>query len=168
MRGQVRLARPHPADVHTLGADLAQHGERPSDIGDACALDLLLAEPVRRDERQQKAPVLDEYVVELPDEKAGQLLFVGLLGNDGLPRLAESVDEAGEGQHEGLPKQAGLRAEVTEQQVFADSGRLCDFARRGAAVIAAGEQRASGIEQKASRLAARPADRHLRPCLLRG
>src|SRR4051794_5540926 len=99
MRGQVRLARPHPADVHALGADLAQYRERASDVRDACALDLLLAEPVRRDEGQQEAPMLDEDVVELSDEQPGQLLLVGFLGNNGLPRLSESVDEVGKGQY---------------------------------------------------------------------
>jgi hypothetical protein len=111
--------------------------------------------------------VFDEYVVELADEKPGQLLFVGFLGDDGLPRLAESVDETGEGQYQGFPKQPGLRSEVTKQKVFADSGGLGDFARRGAAVVAAREQRASGVEQKSPRLAAGPADRRLcgRPLL---
>src|SRR5258705_9591336 len=112
--------------------------------------------------------MFDQYVVELPDEKPGQLFFVGLIGDDGLPRLAESVDEARERQHEGFPKQAGLRTEVTEQQVLADSGRLGDFARRGAAVVPTGEQLASGIEQKPPRLAAGPAgglDRCLCPSL---
>src|ERR1700761_4898310 len=99
--------------------------------------------------------MLDEHVIELPHEMPRQLLFIRLLGNDGPPRLAESVDEAGERQHEGFPKQAGLRAEVTKQQVLADSGGLGDFARGGAAVIAAGEQPAGGIEEKASRLTAR-------------
>ena len=41
--------------------------------------------------------MLDEYVVELPYELPRQLLFVGLLGYDGLPRPAEVVDEVREG-----------------------------------------------------------------------
>src|ERR1700751_5652264 len=105
--------------------------------------------------------MLDEYVVELSDEKPGQLLFVGFLGNDGLPRLAEAVDEACEGQHEGFPEHPGLRAEVTEQQVLADSGRLGDFARRRAPVVATGKQLAGGVEQKSAGFTARPAG-HLR------
>ena len=38
--------------------------------------------------------VLDEQVVELTDEPPSQVLLVGLLGDDALPRLAEVVDEA--------------------------------------------------------------------------
>ena len=60
--------------------------------------------------------MFDEHVVELPDEMAGQLVFVGLLGDDRLPRPAEVVDEAGEGNDQGFAEQGGLRAEVTEEQ----------------------------------------------------
>ena len=106
--------------------------------------------------------MFDEHVVELPDEEPRQLFLVGFLGNDGLPRLTESVDEVRERQHQGFPKQSGLRAEVTEEQVFADAGGLGDLARGGAAVILAGEQRSGGVEQKSPRLAAGPAGRHVR------
>ena len=136
-----------PRNLHALRADLAEHRERPSDVGDARVGDLLLAERLRRDKRQQETPVLDEHVVELPDELPGQLLFVGLLGNDGLPRPAEVVDEVRERQHEGLPEQAGLGAEVAEQQVLGDAGGLGDLARRGAAVVLPREQLAGGVEQ---------------------
>jgi hypothetical protein len=46
--------------------------------------------------------VLHEHVIELPDEMPGEVLFVGLLGDDRLPGAAEFVDEAGERQDEGL------------------------------------------------------------------
>ena len=58
-----------------------------------------------RHQRQQQTLMFDEHVVELPDEMSGQLLFVGLFGDDRLPGLAEFVDEAGERQHEGFAEQ---------------------------------------------------------------
>jgi len=91
--------------------------------------------------------MLNEYVVELPYELPRQLLFVGFLGHDGLPRPAEVVDEVREGQYEGFPEQAGLGAEVAEQQIFAHPCGLGDLARRGAAVVPPGEQLAGGVEQ---------------------
>ena len=51
-----------------------------------------------------EAPMLHEHVVELSDELAGQFLFVGLLGDDRLPRPPEIVDEAGEGKRRGLSR----------------------------------------------------------------
>ena len=46
VRRQVWVARLHPADAHALRTDLAENCQRPSDIRDAGALDLLLTEPV--------------------------------------------------------------------------------------------------------------------------
>ena len=135
----------------------AEHLERSPDVGDPGSVDLLLAEPIRRDERQQKAPMFDENVVELTDEMPGQLLLVGFLGDDGLPRLAEIVDEVREREHERFSEQSGLRPEVAKQQILADSGRLGDFTRRRAPVVLAGEKIASGVQEQSSRLAAGPA-----------
>ena len=104
------------------------------------------------------------HVVEVLDEMPGQFVFVGLLGDDRLPRSAEFVDEARERKDEGFPEQSGLRAEVAEEEVLADSCGLGDFTRRGAAVVLAGEQFAGGIEQKSPRLAAGPADCCRRIC----
>ena len=44
MRGQIRLAGMHSAQLHALGADLAEHPERPPDVGDSRVGDLLVAE----------------------------------------------------------------------------------------------------------------------------
>jgi hypothetical protein len=101
-----------------------------------------------------------------PTKCRGQLFFVGFLGVDGLPRRAEVVDEVGERQHQSFLEQAGLRSEMAEQEVFADPCGLGYLPRGGAAVVAAGEQIASGIEQKPARFAARPTAR--RPLLLGG
>ena len=87
-----------------------------------------------------------EHVVELSDEVAGQLVFVRLLGDNRLPRPAEVVDEAGEGNDHGLAEQGGLRAEVAEEQGFDDAGGLSDLAGGGAAVVLAGEEVAGGVE----------------------
>ena len=137
----------------------AEHRECPPDVGDAGVSHLLLAQSLRCHERHEQALVFDEHVVELPDEMPGQLLLVGLLGDDRLPRPAEIVDEAGEGKDEGLAEQRRLRAEVTEEQVFGDAGGLGDFTRRGAAVVLAGEEVAGGVEQESPRRATGPARR---------
>src|ERR1700758_1705955 len=105
MRGQVWMIRSQPPQMHTLAADLTEHRERPPDLGDAGLGLFLLAQGRRGHQRQEKTLMLDEQVVELPDELPGQLLLLGLLGDDRLPRSAEFVDEAGEGQDEGLAKQ---------------------------------------------------------------
>ena len=59
--------------------------------------------------------MLDEDVVETPDELPGQFLFVGLFGHDGLPGLAEVVDEVRERQDQCFAEQPGFRTEVAEQ-----------------------------------------------------
>ena len=56
--------------------------------------------------------MLDEHVVEASDEMPGQLIFVGLLGDDFPPGQAEFVDKAGEGNHQGFAEQGCLRAEI--------------------------------------------------------
>ena len=89
-----------------------------------------------------------EHVVELPDEVPRQLVLVGLLGNDRLPRPAEFIDEAGEGKDERLAEQGRLRAELPEEQVLGDAGGLGDLTRGGAAVVLAGEEVAGGVEQE--------------------
>ena len=61
-----------------------------------------------RHECQEQALVFDEDVVELADEAPRQLLFVGLLGDDSIPRAPEVVDEFGERQDEGFAEQALL------------------------------------------------------------
>ena len=84
--------------------------------------------------------MLDEQVVQVTDELRGQLLLVGRVGIDRLPRLREIVDEARERNDERLAEERGLRAEVTEEQVFGDAGRLGDLASRRAAVVLTSEQ----------------------------
>ena len=85
---------------------------------------------------------------------AGQFVFVGLLGNECLPLEGELVDDAREREHQRLPKQSGLGAEVPEQQVFGDACAFGDLARCGAAIVLAGEQLTGGVEQQPARLAA--------------
>ena len=131
-----------------------RRAQRPSDIGDAGTFDLVVAEAIGCDERQQQALVLDQDVVEVSDELPRQLLFVGLFGDDGLPCLTEVVDEVRERQTRASRNKTGLRAEVAEEQVFADAGGLGDLAGGGAAVILAGEQFTGGVEQQRARLAA--------------
>src|SRR5690242_12213046 len=109
------MARPHPADAHAFCADLPQDGESSSDVGDARALDLFLAEPVRCHEGQQQTFVSHQHVVQLADELLCKFLLVGLLGNDGLPRLAETIYEVRERQYEGFTEEAGLGAEMAEE-----------------------------------------------------
>ena len=122
------------------------------------------AESLRCHQRQEQTLMFYEHVVELPDEMPGQLLLVGLLGDDRLPRPPEFVHEAGERYDEGLAEQRRLRTEVAEQQVFGDARGLGDFTRRGAAVVLAGEQGSGGVEQKLARRATGPSrcGRHLR------
>ncbi len=108
-------------------------------------------------ERQQQPLVFDEEVVELPDEAPSQLLFVGLLVDDSVPRAAEVVDEFGERQDQGFAEQPCLRAEVAEQQMLGNACGFGDFTRRRAAVVLAGEQVTGGGEQKLPRGAPRPA-----------
>ncbi len=83
-------------------------------VGDAGVSHLLLAQSLRCQEGNDEAPMLDEHVVELPDEMPGQLFLVCLLGDDRPPRPAEFVDEGGEGKDKGFAEQGRLRAEVTE------------------------------------------------------
>ena len=105
----------HAAQLHALDADLTQHPQRPPDVGDARVGDLLLAERLGGDQRQQQAPVLDDHVVDLFDEMAGQFVFVGLLGNERLPLQRELVDDARERKYQRLPEQSGLGAEMPEE-----------------------------------------------------
>ena len=105
-----------------------------------------------------------EHVVELSDEMAGQLVFVRLLGDDRLPRPAEVVDEAGEGNDHGLAEQGGLRAEVTEEKGFGDASSLSDLAGGGTAVVLTGEEDAGGIKQESPGLASGTARRPGRCC----
>ena len=147
------MARPHPPDVHTLAADPAKEGKCLPDVGDAGLSPLLLAQNLRCQECYDQTSMFDEYVVELADEMPGQLVLVGLLRDDRLPRPAELVDEAGEGKDQGFAEQSRLRAEVTEEQIFIDTGGLGNFARRRAAVVLAGEEVARGVKQESPRRA---------------
>ena len=88
-----------------------------------------------------------QHVVQSADELPGELFLVGLLGDDGLPRLAEIIDEVRERQHERFAEQSGLRAEMAEEQILGDTGGLGDLAGRGAAVILAREQFSCRVEQ---------------------
>src|ERR1700756_423080 len=139
--------------MHSLGADLTEHRERPPDLGDAGVGLFLLAQTLRGHECQEQTLVLDEHVVELPDEMPGQLLLLGVLRYQRLPCPAEFVDEAGEGYDEGLAEQRRLRTEVAKQQVLGDAGGLGDLARGGAAVVLAGEEGPGGVEQEFARRA---------------
>ena len=107
--------------AHALGADLTEHRERPPDVGDAGVGDLLLAERLGCHQRQQQALMFDEHVVELPDEMAGQLLLVGLLGDDRLPRPAEFSTKSVNGKTRASRNSAGLGAEVAKQQILGDA-----------------------------------------------
>src|ERR1700739_3103117 len=94
---QIWMIRPHPAQVHAFGADLAEYRQRPPDVGNAGVEHFLLTQRLRCHQRQEETLAIYGAVVEPPDEMPGQLLLAGLLGDHRLPRPAEFVDEAGEG-----------------------------------------------------------------------
>jgi hypothetical protein len=71
--------------------------------------------------------MFDDHVVDAFDEMARQLVFVGLLGNDRLPRRRELVDDARERENERLTKQSCFRAEMPEEEVFGDACALGDL-----------------------------------------
>ena len=83
--------------------------------------------------------MLDEDVVELPDEKSRKVILVGLLRDDGCPRAIEFRHEVDERRDERLAEQSCLRAEMAEKQMFRDAGGIGDLTSRGAAVILPGE-----------------------------
>src|SRR3954468_22036303 len=80
-----------------------------------------------------------------------------LLGDELPPRAPEPVDDVGERKDECLTEQPGLGAEVAEEKVLGDACAFGDLARRGAAVVLAGERVPRGVEQKSAWLAAGPA-----------
>ena len=61
--------------------------------------------------------MVQKDVVELSDELSGQVLLVGVLGNNRLPRLSESIDEAGKGSNKGFAKQGCFGAEIAERAI---------------------------------------------------
>ena len=112
---QVRPVGSHSPDVHAFRTDLTEDGQSSSDVSDASLHRFFLAQGLRGQERHAEASMLDEHVVQLPDEMPGQLVFVGLFRDDGPPRLGELIDEAYKRNDKGFTEQGCLRAEVAEE-----------------------------------------------------
>ncbi len=148
----------HSAQLHALGADLAEHPECPPDVGDARLGDLLVAERLRCHKRQQQASMLDDDVVELFDEMARQFaLRRSPRERPPATSCANSSTKLVNGRTSASRNSPAFEPKCRKSRYSVTPAALGDLARGGAAVILAGEQFAGGIEQKSTRFAAGPA-----------
>ena len=157
---QVVVVGRHPLDVHALGADPTEDGERPSMSAmpasasssslSASAAHSVMTRPRCSTKRSYSAP--DELRGRSPPRSS-------LRGRSTATSSLKSSTNSVKGTTSASRNSGGLRAEVAEEQVLGDAGRLGDLAGRRAAVVLTGEQLAGRVEQQPAGLAPGPAGR---------